>query len=537
MKLQKSIFTFTVVAALGGLTACNTASVTGPGEKGPVPESTTPTDESGIPLIEWSALGTTADTVKIYVSSSNTQASDMNDGLSADKPMKTLAMAKKKLRYGKPDWLMLKQGDTFNETLSGVYGGQSIDAPMVITSYCDDNDKTKCGLRPSVIADTGLEFQNARTQSIQFVAIVGLHFKTASYMGNENQTDAGFTAIVAVYKNGTGILIEDCFIEKFRRGIFFYTDGDPKATFIQDVVVRRNAIVDTWTDATPLNATAYNVYGFDRKSNAISISGVGGNTLIEENLFDHNGYNEARPAALKMGHNSTIARRGGTFGAGFVVRRNLFFRGGQEGINMENGGQASDNLFIEIPTPISQGMKHQDAYIKDGNKDIWMYSSIPSIITNNVVMESTRSDAWADGSGINVFKPDAKGRIEGNVVANRTSTTGGTPSGIACDDPVNSNAERTPDDGDCSKISIKDNVIANWPAGFTIDGKVIAPVSTASALVDATRDVESYMASLKLSSDKMAFLARARLQSKAGWDKRFMAPAVNAHIREGLQAK
>src|SRR5580765_5617634 len=59
----------------------------------------------------WTKFAQSSDTRIIYVSSSS--GSDSNSGLSANAPLKSIGKAKSLLRDGKPDWLLLKRGDTF----------------------------------------------------------------------------------------------------------------------------------------------------------------------------------------------------------------------------------------------------------------------------------------------------------------------------------------------------------------------------------------------------------------------------------------
>src|SRR5437660_1311216 len=60
----------------------------------------------------WTHFSPSSDTRIVYVSSSS--GNDSSSGLSSNSPLKTLAKARSLIRDGKPDWLLLKSGDTFS---------------------------------------------------------------------------------------------------------------------------------------------------------------------------------------------------------------------------------------------------------------------------------------------------------------------------------------------------------------------------------------------------------------------------------------
>src|SRR5688572_21963771 len=62
----------------------------------------------------WTNFTPSGDSRVIYVSSTG---NDSNSGLSASSPVKTIAKAKTLMRDLKPDWMLLKRGDTWNESL------------------------------------------------------------------------------------------------------------------------------------------------------------------------------------------------------------------------------------------------------------------------------------------------------------------------------------------------------------------------------------------------------------------------------------
>ncbi|MFO7956372.1 MAG: hypothetical protein R6X33_04685, partial [Candidatus Brocadiia bacterium] len=83
----------------------------------------------------WSILNESADTRKVYVSSS--EGNDNNDGLSESSPVATISQGLSLLRDGYPDWLLLKRGDVWYENLQDLLGksGRRESERLVVTTY------------------------------------------------------------------------------------------------------------------------------------------------------------------------------------------------------------------------------------------------------------------------------------------------------------------------------------------------------------------------------------------------------------------
>lgn len=63
----------------------------------------------------WTNITASADSRIIYVS--NSTGNDANAGLSSSAPLRTIAAAIAKTRNGFADWVRLKRGDVFNESI------------------------------------------------------------------------------------------------------------------------------------------------------------------------------------------------------------------------------------------------------------------------------------------------------------------------------------------------------------------------------------------------------------------------------------
>ncbi|MEO0611667.1 MAG: hypothetical protein AAFZ67_14670, partial [Planctomycetota bacterium] len=71
-------------------------------------------DGVGGPETGWTEFEASRDTRTIYVAANGR---DTNHGRSANRPVRTVAEGIRRLRDGRPDWLLLRRGDTFNESL------------------------------------------------------------------------------------------------------------------------------------------------------------------------------------------------------------------------------------------------------------------------------------------------------------------------------------------------------------------------------------------------------------------------------------
>ena len=228
------------------------------------------------------------DTHIIYVSSKN--GKDTNDGRSERLPVKTIAKGVSLLRDGYPDWLLLKKGDTWtDEGFSWfVKSGRSAREPMLISSY-------GTGARP-LIKTRGTNpaigsFGGGGNRGGNFIALVGIEF----YAYTRDPSSPDFIASGAGNKQegifflnpSNWVLIEDCKFSFYADDIVF--ELGPK----QYVALRRNIIVDA--------------YSTDSHSQGILVDNVI-SLLLEENIFDHNGWNDSAGARLTFSIITSIFR-------------------------------------------------------------------------------------------------------------------------------------------------------------------------------------------------------------------------------------
>jgi hypothetical protein len=576
----------------------------GGGDGGAAPDGA-PAEDGGLPPVEvaweasfnllprdqdgWSVLTPASDARIVYVSdslgedatggtygpSSPEVGADPFAPAGAVKPFKTITAALAAVRSGFPDWVLLRRGDTFTITAPiDAKSGRSLGERFVLSAY------GSAATRPLVRTGThdGLRFW----KQIHHVAVTGLHFyaherdpDSADFVGFDNVgTNQGFYSYADVGPTpNQSILIEDCVFDFYSNNVVQGTQ--PNADFI----VRRSIITNNYSTSSH----SQGLYTHDSS------------VLLEENLFDHNGWykqsyvalnDQAEGQATYFNHDTYFTNTHQT-----IFRRNLFLRASSIGNKFTaNPPGPSDeimarqvlldnNLYVEGEIGISAG----------GNDDYGTGQRFQEIvIANNVLLDvgrarpTNRSLGW----GIDVIDWDG-GRVTGNVFAHYGSgevsntyalnllghtrdvdVTGNVIHGIASGgaavridgDPksavtftgnelqLGGTQTRLIDTGYTAAGAFASNVYATDFTGapFRIDGtgvdfaawqaQVGDPGSLVQALAypDPGRTVESYMASLGLPASLAAFVAEAKQQSRHAWRPQLTAAAINAYVRAGF---
>ena len=527
---------------------------------------------AGTPSDGWTVFTASPRTRKVYVSSSG--GSDTNSGLSPSSPKRSLAAGKEMMRDGKPDWLLLKCGDTWDESL-GNWGlsGASAEEPMLISSYGS-------GARPFLRTGILPGISTAWRSNPNYIAIVGLHMQPHLYDGT-NANIAG----IAWLRHTEGLLIEDCFIERYTTNIVIQgTQETIPTTGSRHKIarIRRNVLVDSFN----CNNTGS---GGPNTSQAIYAYGCDG-LLIEENVLDHNGWIDGIPGSIPtwVRHNGYIAN-GNT---NVVLRGNIV--AGTDGVMMRSGGLIEENLYLQNYNAILFGLGIEPEP-----------NGVTGTIRRNVVLDGRDyGDAKGDplpgglcidmgniaGSTIdhNIFAHnvtgtgpraiqihDTHGAGSWRVVENTTFSNniiydwGGdlidiqTAEGGKSQQPVNLQLlDNTLQAAGTSDLLVRHAIAASLPgvsaggnkfhsaapehAWFRIGGtneslaewksqvQDTTSIAQKAGFPDPSRTIGTYAASVGLPPTLAAFLAEARLQSKANWRAAYTAAAVNAYIRAGF---
>jgi hypothetical protein len=461
-------------------------------------------DEDG-----WTILNPSEDSRIIYVSSS--EGDDANDGLSPETPIQTIAKGVWMLRDGYPDWLMLKAGDIWNEGIRawGNTHGRSESEPIVLTSYGE-------GPRPKLLTANEEVFKRAGSNPIvRHIAFVGLHFKPdkrdpsdPNFVLGEERYPGGWTWLGP----GGDVLIEDCVIEKYKDNIII--QGGPSG-----IKIRRNIIIDAWGKGSH----AQGIFAKD-------VNGL----LIEENIFDHNGYHDLVDGADRtiFSHNMYLTHGN----EDVTVRGNVSSRAAAHGLQLRSGGLCEDNLFIR--------------------NGLAMYNR--GTTRRNVVMESDDiAEDLPRGHGMHARFSDPNGPkhidVDGepdiwerNIVLNRIGSL--QVAGIEVGDSSFSVGT--------DPLVVRDNVVQNWNnnsgEGIEIVSAVPAEALSAIALesnivdgmmretgetvtfMDGDRDLNSYMQSLGYTGGFDKFIELHRSRSSGQWNPALSAAAFGAYMRSGF---
>lgn len=517
------------------------------------------------PGLDWTTFTESADTKKIYVS--NSDGNDANDGSAPDKAVKTLAKGTSLLRDGMPDWLLLKRGDVWLEPLGEwTKSGRSTTEPMVVMSYGDLTARPilKTGANTALLAITG---------PLRHLAFVGLHL----YAHTRDPDSSDFMGA----NGGPGIQwlapSEDLLFEDLLVQYYAIANINLKASML-NVRVRRSVIVDS--------------YDISDHAQGLYIEGVDGVT-VEENVFDHNGWNTSASLAGKA--NPTIYNHNLYIQAtcnNVTIRGNSSSRAASHGIQALAGGTVTGNIVFGNPVGLSYGSMPDEWDPKAGG--------ISGTVSGNVIRDSGDVDA-ATTRGIGIQIGNIKSAtVEDNILAH--DATASATSAIAIE--VRRKTSPQVADEKVQNLTLQNNVIYDWRGGIRYTTSALTAVklqnNDVQALVrpselvnyfgttfsaetsyagnhwnskadpaawfilgatnqsydqwlttsgeqgatntvviypDALRDLASYHQKLGKAATLDAYLAEVRLQSRANWRLEYTAQGPIAFIRQGFGRK
>jgi len=475
----------------------------------------------------WTVVGESADTNKVYIS--NSTGNDENDG-SINAPVKTIARGKSLVRDGKPDWLLLKAGDTwFNENFgSWTKSGRGTTEPLLVSSY-------GTGARPKI--DTGLEYGfqvvGGMIAPVRHLYLVGLEFLASTYNGKNKPGVQG----IRLQRQGGDFLIEDCKVSGFSGGIVLGNTDAP----VFDVKVRRNQVLD--------------MFQYNGHAQGLYISGSSGRITIEENLFDHNGWRYQADKTM-FNHNMYI----NTGATDVVIKGNIVTRGSLRGTLLRSGGTVIDNFYAQ-----------NGVAVQVGNQD--------SVVSNNVMMEGTDLPGMPSGVGVDAAFSIQNLTVTNNLIAHDTSGYTYNTSGINVNagtnnsnvsnnivydwrrNLINAGNNTTVSNNQFEDLDGYHVVIDHRGGAKTYAGSVYYSPKTQPFKItnsnktlpqwqsdttdssawgtiryqDPNRGPASYSASLGGGATFESWITAVRNQSKANWSPALMAYAINNYVRAGFQ--
>lgn len=457
-----------------------------------------PLDENG-----WTVFAESVDTQVIYVSSS--LGSDTNSGLTENAPVKTLAKGYALLRTGYPDWMLLRRGDEWNEAFpSWKKSGRSGFEPIRLGAYGE-------GPRPKITMNNiPLKlYSDKATNAIRNLAITGIEFHP--YKRDPHHPDYDTTATctpIRVLGPNENFLFEDMKISFGGTNIIFERWGEGSTS---NLVIRRCVIVD-----------AYSTTGHSQGIYTRSIQDL----LIEENIFDHNGWNESIPEANATVYNHNVYAKECVR---TIIRNNIFSRGAASGTKISSDVThgfddfvIENNFFIRNNGPI--GLNNSTGFEE--------YCHYKFVIVDNVIAEN-RSTSGA-GYGIWIVSGE-QGIVNRNLFLYRNP---------GCSWPAIHFGNKPQKD-----VLISENLFYEWsgkvlpnpPSDPSIFQNVVVENNTvnpaAAELVDPTRSVATYHQSIGGAADFDAFMNEARMQSASNWRTAYTAlPLVN-YYKDGYRLR
>lgn len=406
---------------------------------------TYPQDSNG-----WSIIKPDIETKIVYVSSSegNDSLAETYNAMGINDPFnpgdvkayKTIEKAYTQIREGKPDWILLKKGDRFNlNNILWLKSGKSQKSHIVFGSYGPQNAK-----RPIIETGSNAAIQGNKNRS--YVTVVGLEFYAGGldptsdkFLGWDVKGGSAFSNVAGTGNYGNfveGIHLENNRINFYRLGIVIGAAGSANN---KNIVIRRNQVLNS-----------YNSHGH---SQGIFVSRLNG-ALIEENVFDHNGWYQQRPSDVPL---NTKAYGYATFfnhnvyienSSNLIIRRNLSSRSSSIGMKFTSNSNSEtkidainsanillkDNLIVEGEVGFSIGGNRE---FKNGYRwnNIMVNGNVLTNIgrtrpTNRNIAFNIEANDWQSGIICSNFISDTsphlsnvsgiitKGHINNLVIAN-----------------------------------------------------------------------------------------------------------------------
>jgi hypothetical protein len=390
----------------------------------------------------WTVITPEADSRVIYVS--NSQGNDSNDGRSPEHPVKSLSRGTALIRDDSSDQLLLKRGDVWNnETFNGWWkGGKSAQEPLVIGAYGQ-------GERPLLNTGdrSGFEAAGSKNGRIDHLSIVGIAMMANGRLPGPDFTSSKEAIGIRLLAPTKDFLVEDCYIRGYTSNIIFQAFfGD-----LTDLRVRRSVIVDSYSPSSQ---------GHSQGLYAEQVTGL----TLEENIFDHNGWNDdvAGGGATAFNHNVYIRADS----SNVVARGNIFAHASSYGLQARAGGIIENNLFVANPIGMSFGLVNGSPAV---------VGDITGAVRGNVFIGSKDAAPQRQRGGwaldIGNTKKGAGTVVENNVFAGDATGTGEFP---AISLGVGSYIDNFSETAGINDLTIQHNVVYNWQQGVRI-GQSLRP--------------------------------------------------------------
>lgn len=225
----------------------------------------------------WTVFEPAADTTIVYVSSST--GDDNWSGLAPEwdgvnGPKRSIAEAIALMQDGKPDWLLFKRGDTWIDETMGNWkiSGRSAAEPVIIASYGEATERPRFEVNSTWLFCHG---GGGASEQRSHVRILGVNVYMYSKAPDDRRFTGGGGSCLQWLRDGGDVLVEDIKCEYAQ----FNLQSNPTGLF----TVRRSVFTHSYS----LNSHAQNMY-----------TSIGSPLVIEENVFNHGGWNDDFRLAL-----------------------------------------------------------------------------------------------------------------------------------------------------------------------------------------------------------------------------------------------
>ena len=494
---------------------------------------------------------------------------------------RTLAAAEAMLRQNAPDWLLLRAGRVWYESLP-VRRGRSPTERMVVAAWGD-------GPRPEL--RTGAERGIATSAPVN-LAVVGIRFWAHTrdtdgpfFTGYAGRSGISFATQTAGSQNQVrDTLIEDCVFRSYASN---EVNGKRPNEPVVRLAIRRSIFSGNYKSSGQGHSQGLYHGG---EGNLTDVPTV----LLQENLFDHNGWriqsengdnNPEGGQATFFNHNTYFSSV-----SNVLFQRNIFLRASSMGTKWTaapgEGERTTsvvidNNLYAEGELGIGIGGNDPGA---DRFDDVSIRNNVFTDIgrtrpTNRSLSWGIEAIDWGHGSIVgnlfihqraainNTYAIDVSAPtgidtvlIEHNVIANmRSNNSGGLVrlrNGLNVGEVLfSNNTVQAPSDSPLVNLSTGgyafsglnryhsaaaadrlfriDGNPANLAAWITASGDLGA---SAAPIVfpDPDRDLETYMEYLGLGSGFDDFVEAVHGQSRANWNPALTAGAINDWLRGGF---
>ena len=529
----------------------------------------------------WTQFTPSSNTRLIYVSSSNgndgtgeyysqNKIKDPFNPTGNIKPFKTLAAATEQARHNYPDWILLQKGDTWQESF-GTWqkGGISPQQPFVIASYGSSSSKK----RPRLITNgqPALRMDGRKKTPLSNLAIVGLEFyaqdRDPNAPGfNSTQQFKGATTGIFIVEHTGQILFENILIENcnFKYSSLVAQARGDRLT-IKNFKLRRSIIADHWATHT--------------HAQGLYLSKIDG-ILIEENVFDHNGWSENFVKAKATIYNHNLYIQKSNFWGNVTVKDNIISRGASHGLQLRPGGLAENNLFVRnaIAMFTARGKSIIGNNVVLGGRDItpelprgWGIETLDGmgvLLANNIVanknievgngfafqvseskdvklfntynikMKNNISYKWMTGRSGNVRIVTenynslfVKNNIFQSIAQNPSTPLLKSKYALPKNTTFSDNTYYTAVNPEAAfQVGDEDYDFAGWK---TLSKEHEAKFERVK-FFDPDRNIATYSKAIGGAGTFEDFISHARQQSKDNWRSEYTANAVNDYIRDGF---